>query len=100
MAKRIGSLILAALALVCLVWCGVNAVSAIKEYNYLNSIDAGGADYLGIVVQFYLQCGVALLGCILSAVAFFIADRKWIKVTAAVLFVLLVVSVIIMIAVR
>ena len=98
--KHIVSLILAALALVCLIWCGVNAFSIIKEYRYLPSTNPSGADYLGVYIGFRMQLATAFLGCLFSAIAFFLADRRWVRFITAVLFVLLIASVIVVICFR
>ena len=100
MAKRIISLILAALVLICLIGCGVNAVFIVREYKAITGSNASGADYSGVYFGFFVNCGAAILGCLFSTVAFFLADRRWIKILAAILAALLILTVLMTIAFR
>ena len=100
MTKRVIALILTALALACLIWCGVNAVSLITEYLRLSEQNAGGADYLSVVIGFGLHCAAAFIGCVFSVIALFLADRRWIKWIAGILIMLLVAAVLVVLAFR
>ena len=97
MTKRIAALILTVLALASLAWCVVNAISLIKEYLSLSGQNASGVDYLGVYFGFCMQCAAAFIGCVFSAVAFFLADRKWIKWAAGLTALLLIASVLVVI---
>lgn len=98
MTKRIIALVLTALALICLIGCSVNAVFIVREYRALSGSNAGGADYLGVYLGFYINFAAAFLGFLFSAVAFFIADLRWIKILAAILAALLILTVLIVLA--
>lgn len=100
MTKRIIALSLTALALAGLIFCGFNAVSLITDYQQLSAQTASGFEYLGVVVGFGLQCAAAFTGCVLSLIALFVADRRWIKWIAGIFIVLLVASVLVVFSFR
>ncbi|MCR5809417.1 MAG: hypothetical protein K6G56_07630 [Clostridiales bacterium] len=100
MAKRVIALILTALAIACLVSCGVNAVFLISNYQRLSEQDAGGADYVGVSIRFGMHCATAFAGWVFSVVALALADRSWIKWIAGILIALLVASVIVILPFR
>ncbi|MCR5611061.1 MAG: hypothetical protein K6F68_04430 [Clostridiales bacterium] len=100
-AKRIISLILASLAFVCLLYCGLKGIFVLREYHDLNGTPgSSGADYLGVIVGYGFACAAALLGLILSAVSYFLDERRWLRAILIVLAALIVIAAILPLLLR